>query len=478
MSETAKTNKQQEEDADGGGIDVKSAILFVIILGVAFTIAFIPIPGLPAEIAPGVGLIFATIALLATTLVAEYVTAILFFSIATLFAIAPTEVIFSGFKSSAYWLVFGGLVIGVGVKNTGLAARFARLVLNRIGNRYGAAVWGICLIATLLSFFMPSTTSRVLLLMPIVLALCRQMGFRPGDNGWIGLTMAVPFATMYPAFALLPANVPPLVWAGAAENLYGFKAQYGEYFLLHYPVLGLPKAIAIPLLVLWLFPDKARGIPELAVQPATALSRPEWLMGIILCGALGFWVTDFLHGISPAWIALAAAAICILPISNLVTSQQLATEINWPSLIYIAGILSLGAMVVHLDLGTLLSGPLLAIAPLSPGHDFINFISLSGLTSALAMIVTQPGIAAVMTPLSDTFAQAAGWPLEAALMVQVVGFSTALLPYQTPPIVVGMLLAGVPLWPVVKLSLALFVLTALVIVPLAFLWWRFLGWYF
>jgi hypothetical protein len=42
--------------------------------------------------------------------------------------IAPADVVFSGFHSTAFWLVFGGLVIGLGVKRTGLAERLARAI--------------------------------------------------------------------------------------------------------------------------------------------------------------------------------------------------------------------------------------------------------------------------------------------------------------------------------------------------------------
>ena len=54
----------------------------------------------------------------------------------------------------------------------------------------------------------------------------------------------------------LPANAPNLVLAGAAETLYGTNFIYGEWLLVQFPVLGLLKAIAIIILVCWLFPRK------------------------------------------------------------------------------------------------------------------------------------------------------------------------------------------------------------------------------
>lgn len=49
-----------------------------------------------------------TIVLWATSLLPEFITALLFFTAAMAARIAPPEVIFGGFASSAFWLVFSG----------------------------------------------------------------------------------------------------------------------------------------------------------------------------------------------------------------------------------------------------------------------------------------------------------------------------------------------------------------------------------
>ena len=45
--------------------------------------------------------------------------------------IAPPEVIFGGFASSAFWLVFSGFVLGIAIRKTGLADRAADLRMKR-----------------------------------------------------------------------------------------------------------------------------------------------------------------------------------------------------------------------------------------------------------------------------------------------------------------------------------------------------------
>jgi hypothetical protein len=50
-----------------------------------------------------------------------------------------------------------------------------------------------------------------------------------------------------------------------------------------------------------------------------------------------------------------------------------------------------------------------------------------------------------------------------------------LFPYQSAPIMVAIQLANVGLGPATKLSLALGGLTLVLLAPLAYLWWRYLG---
>jgi steroid 5-alpha reductase family enzyme len=69
-------------------------------------------PSMGGVLLPGC-LVVGTIALWATARLPEYLTALLFFAAAMVLHIAPSEVVFSGFLSSAFWLVLSGFVLGV-----------------------------------------------------------------------------------------------------------------------------------------------------------------------------------------------------------------------------------------------------------------------------------------------------------------------------------------------------------------------------
>ena len=129
----------------------------VLALGIA---AFGPGDGNAPAI---LGLILLTIGLLATSAIPEYLTALLFFALAMIFALAPAGVVFSGFESAGLWLIFGGLVLGVAVHTTGLGARLAHRLAPVFGASYTGVIFGTILSGMVFGFLMPSSMGRVVL---------------------------------------------------------------------------------------------------------------------------------------------------------------------------------------------------------------------------------------------------------------------------------------------------------------------------
>lgn len=92
-----------------------------------------------------------------------------------------------------------------------------------------------------------------------------------------------------------------------------------------------------------------------------------------------------------------------------------------------------------------------------------------------SVVVTTPGVAAVTTPAAGRLAEASGLPLDTVLMAEVMGYATALLPYQIPPLLVAMSMAGVRFSEGVKATLAVAVASVAVSWPVTLLWWHWLG---
>jgi anion transporter len=417
--------------------------------------------------------ILVTIALWATSALPEYLTALLFFAVAMVAKIAPADVIFSGFASSAFWLVFSGFVLGIAIRKTGLADRAARVISASLTDSWVRMVGSIVLLSYALAFVMPSNMGRIALLMPIVAAMARRAGILEGTKAWFGLALAVGFGTFQLSATILPANVPNLVMSGAAEGSYGIHLNYLPYLWLHTPVLGILKGLVLIGLICWLFPGKPHA-PE-AQEASGPMSRDEKRLGWMLMVVLGLWISESLHGIGPAWVGLVAACITLLPRVGFITHEEFASGVNVRTCFYVAGILALASTVTATGLGNVVGEKLLAVMPLDPQRPFTSFVALTGITSLLNFIVTANGVPALYTALAESFSQATGFPLLSVIMVQVPGYSTPLLPYMASPIVVAMALGQVPARAGLKLCLALALVTFVVLMPLDYVWFQLLG---
>ncbi len=448
-------------------------VLLLLILAAAVALFLIPPPpGVPPSAYKGGAAVIVAIGLWATGLLAEYVTAILFFFLVLVLGIAPPQVVFAGFHSTAVWLVFGGLVIGLAVKKSGLADRAVRLCLQLFGASYPRLVIALATGGLLLAFVVPSSMGRVLLMMPIVLSLADDLGFGRESKGRAGLVLAAAMGTMLPSYAILPANVPNMVMIGAAESIYGMGFFYGDYLLLNFPVLGLVTAIAVPLLILWILPDRAAeaGAPQSPTPWSGAERRLIAIMGLTVT----FWALDFAHGLSPAWVALGAAVLLLLPRGGVVPASAIA-EINFAPWIFVAGVIGLGAVASHSGAADLAGEWLIArlhLAELAAWQQYAGMLLVGML---VALMTGLPAAPAIMTPLAAELSRQSGWPLESVLMAQVPTWIAFAFAYQAPPIIVALSLGKIRVGSVGLLMLAYFAAGIVISLPLHYLWGRFLG---
>ncbi len=409
----------------------------------------------------------------ATGLVAEVVTALLFFAAAMLLKLAPAQTVFSGFASSAFWLVTSGMVVGLAMNRTGLGDRLARMLAARLPGSYPGFVAGLVAFSFALAFVMPSNLGRIAVMVPVLIALCDAFGLEAGRPGRTGAILAFGIATPVLSAAILPANVPNLVMAGTAETLHGIHLAYLPYLFLHAPVLGFVKGAILVACTVLLFPDRLDGA-RTPLPPLPPLSGEERRLSVILAIMLGLWLTDGWHGIAPAWIGLAAAVICLLPGVGVVSPARFS-EIPLRTCFYVAALFGLTAVVNETGLGARIGHALLAVAPLEPGAAAKNFATLVGLSIGFLFVGTANGAPALYTALAGEFAGSSGLDLLSVLMVQVVGYSTLFLPYQAPPIVMTMDLAGLTLRDATKLTAVSGLASLIVAAPLAYLWFRLTG---
>lgn len=452
------------------------AVLAWLIVATAVVVYFMPPPaGFDPTMMHAAALVIFAVGFWAIGVFPEHITGMIFLLLAMLAAVAPAGVVFQGFASNTLWLVLGGLFMAEAVRATGLGERLARLTLDRFTTSYPAVIVGVVAVSTALSFLMPATISRVLLMVPILSAVAARMGFEAGSRGYYGILLTM-IMTMYQVgTTILPANAPPLVLAGAAETLYGVPLIYGEYLWVQFPVMGVLKAALLVALTLVVFPARPAPVGHRGEPPP--MSAEERRLSLILALALLLWVTDFVHKIQPGWIALAAGLACMMPKIGVIPLNVFNERVRYGPFFYIGSVLGMGAVMSETGLSNAIGAALADALELKRGEDARNFAVMTLVSTFTGVFTTNPGQPALLAPLAGHVAEAAGWPIKAALMTMAVGFTTMILPHQVPPVVVGLQVAGIPLRETLRYGVPVALVSLFVLLPLDYLWWRLIGYF-
>ncbi len=453
-----------------------ATLLTALIAAAAVMIYFVPPPaGVSANVMHTGALLVLVMGLWAIGTLPEYFVALIFFTLAILLGVATPAVIFSGFASGTLWLVLGGLVIAEAVRSTGLGERIARVALGTQTLTYRQLITAAVLVSLVLSFLMPATVARILLLVPIMAAVAERHGLLRGSMGYTGVMLATILATFQCGTAILPANAPNLVLAGAAETLYDVHLIYAEYLWSQFPVMGLIKGWLIMVMICRLCPAQTQA--GAMVAELSPMSAEEKRLAVIVFASLALWATDFLHGIRPGWIALAAAVIALMPRIGAVPVTMFQERVRFGTFFYIGAILGLGAVMIETGLSVAIGNAVLSLFRLEPGEDAANFAVLSLISTFAGLITTNPSQPALLAPLAGHFAEAADWPLKTALMTLAVGFSTVILPYQVPPVVVGLQVAQLSVQTAMRVTVPLAAISVITLIPLQYFWWKLIGYF-
>jgi di/tricarboxylate transporter len=207
------------------------------------------------------------------------------------------------------------------------------------------------------------------------------------------------------------------------------------------------------------------------------MSPQEKRLTLILVTAVVLWATDFVHGVHPGWIGLAAGLATLMPFIGVMPVTGFSDRVKLIPFFYIASILGLGALMVETGLSRALGDLLQSVLRLEPGHDAANYATLTILSTFTGGLVTNVAQPALLAPLAGNLADAAGWPLKAALMTIVLGFTTAVFPFQAPPMQVGVRVADLKMRRVLRITVPVAIVSLTVLLPINYFWWRAIGYF-
>ncbi|MDY6055093.1 SLC13 family permease [Micrococcus sp.] len=334
-----------------------------------------------------------------------------------LMGVLDDDTLFSSLGTDTIWLLLSAFVIAAGVTATGLATRFAGVIVAGAGSlRQLAHLVTAVLVAT--AYAVPSTSGRAALALPVFLALAKVLAGRR--------RVVLALALLFPSVILLSA-VASYLGAGAHLITSQILSAAGEpsFSFVRWLLLGLPLAVVsshvCAELILRLFTtaedrrDRLRiTLEDLQEHSPVPLSGPltveQSRSALIVATVVALWCTEPLHGLHPAVVALLGALLVAGPYVGAVGLGKALKGVPWSMLVFMAATLTLGTALVDTGAAQWLAHR--ALGPVAGAGEAagVLFVVLVVVLSTAAHLVIQSRSArsAVLIPIVIALAPAVG----------------------------------------------------------------------
>lgn len=385
----------------------------------------------------------------------------------------PLPQVFQGFSSPVIFFLLGVLAIGSATVKTGLAWRLLGLLLGRGRGGPWAMFRRLLCSLPLQPILIPSAITRNAILVPAFQQFFDRTGLlaRSGIARATFLTLGVLNAMASSAF--LTGGLVPIT----SSTLLGGFTWTRWFLLMSVPYFSL---ILLGGVVLWVLYGRGPGKepPGWGMEdPPGRLSRDERRVLGALVPTILLWLTDALHGLSPALPALFAGTLLYLPGTGVLSWRDLDRDGPLTLLVTVGTALSLAQFLTASGAPQWAADRLLAsgVRELVPLAAWVALLVLL-ITGVHLGVPNLSGAIALLIPVVGPLAAAVGIsPLASGLMVTIVVDTVILYPAQTTTVLLAHSTGQLETGDVLRFGLIMLGVTVammnLVILP----YWRLLG---
>jgi di/tricarboxylate transporter len=402
-------------------------------------------PGLVSFLLKGVSLaapakIFCVFLSMAVTiwvfaLLPAYVPGLLLVTSLLVTNIAPQQIILSGFASEAFLIALSVYGLGHVMASSGIMYRFLLLLLKYIPPSQRWLNISLFFIGTVLSFTIPSTTTRNQLMVPYLFDIAALIQFRSKTNTYTRLLISAftgtsVFSAVFLSGSLHNFILLGLLWPQDQEHfqwvgwLQGAALTGGILFGVHFLAMFFMcwKAENVTI-------NRQRIDQQYRFLGKMRLSE-QVVMTAFLVFVIGI-VTSDIHHLSLATIGL--LVLLLLLSLNVLTVEAFRKNVDWPSLLLLASLIGVIAVLNYLQLHTVIIGHFGWLGEQMKNNFALFVLMLAGLISFIRLFIPYPPatiiIASLMIPLAQQY-EVNAWLI--CFITLVLG-KMWFLPYQFPP---------------------------------------------
>jgi solute carrier family 13 (sodium-dependent dicarboxylate transporter), member 2/3/5 len=394
--------------------------------------------------------------------------------------IVPFNVAFSGFANDTPWFLFGAGLFGAMATKTGLARRIALFVMRRIGHTYGRLLLGLIITDFVLTFVIPSGIARVVVMSAVALGLVEAFGVGPGSN--IGRAMFLIVTYTASIFdKMIIAGAASITARGAIERFGGVEVLWSRWFLAYLPCDILTILIAWRL-TLWIYPPEKNA---LSANEAAYLEREVRQLGgwtaattraaLLIALAIGLWLTDFLHHISPSIIGLGVGLAAVLPGIGVLSVEDLR-RVNYLPVFFVAAAISMGEVLAQTKTLDLVTNVLLSWMEPLLGSLLQSTLVLYWTAFAYhILLASEISMLGTSVPVLMQFAKEHAMNPLLVGMIWTFGAGGKLFAYQSGVLIVGMSYGYFGSRDLLRMGLLLTLVQCVLLLLVVFLYWPMIG---
>jgi divalent anion:Na+ symporter, DASS family len=263
-----------------------------------------------------------------------------------LFRVLPINEALAGYADPFVWLVLAAFFISRGMIKTGLGRRIAFLFIKAIGKHSLGLGYALASTEAILATVIPSTGARSGgIIFPIAKSLAEAYESRPGPTarrlGAFLMSSVYQCNVIVCAMFLTGQASNPII-ARFAKDVTGIELTYARW-AIGAIVPGVLSLLLVPWVLYRVFPPEIKHTPaasELATTELRAMGRmkwSEWLMLLVFLQVAILWMTNKLHGIDYAAVAL--LGIAVLLITGVLDWEDIVSEkAAWGVFIWYGGL--------------------------------------------------------------------------------------------------------------------------------------------
>jgi anion transporter len=333
--------------------------------------------------------------------------------------------LYNSLSEEVVWLMVGSFIIGEAVHQSGLANRLTLLILKKSNNKTHI-LFGVSSLLFTSAFFIPSTSGRAALAMPIIKQL--SGAFSSKEKSVMGIL--APIIILMSTSATLIGAGSHLIGIALLESTVHQSISYIQWL-----IWGVPFSIVITLLsfitIKALFWPKGgdKTITEIKEegkdQNKSTLSRNEKKTMILMAFLIAGWVTQSIHIYDSAFITMLGAVMIMMPKYGIIHWKQGIKSVSLNLIIFVAAATALGKVLVDTGVVKWMEEKMFTVLQLfigSPDWMIVLGILLVTVTSHL-YITSHTTRAIVFIPGLLLFSETIGINPSAVVFISLIGMN-------------------------------------------------------